>query len=165
MTTDADAMSAATGDAVVRKSITVPLAPLAAFALWTEGIHTWWPTSHSRSGDPKTQVVMEQGVGGRFYERTHDGVEFNWGKVVAWQPPDYLAYHWYLGSGPTQPTRVDVHFVAVDPQQTRVDIEHRGPELIAELWWLNNERYRDSWEVVASAYAAISITINSPPFN
>jgi hypothetical protein len=146
--------SPADDEAVVRQSITVPLAPAAAFALWTDQIHTWWPVSHSRSGDPATQVIFERGIGGRFYERTADGTEFDWGHVVVWQPPEHLAYHWYLGSGPTQPTRVDVRFVAVGEAQTQVEVVHRGPELIGELWRVNNARYRAAWAVVLPAYAA-----------
>ena len=146
-------------EAVVRQSITVPLAPAAAFTLWTDQIHTWWPTAHSRSGNPATHVIFERGVGGRFLERTPDGAEYVWGTVITWQPPDHLAYQWYLGSGPTQPTRVDVHFVAVGEGQTRVEVEHRGPELIGDIWWLNNARYRAAWAVVLPAYTAAAAAL------
>lgn len=137
---------------VVKKSITVARSVEGAFRVWTEQIAAWWPAGHSRSGDPKTQVLLEGYVGGRFYERTSDGVEYDWGQVVVWEPPTRLAYTWVLGSGEILPTRVDVYFYALGPQQTRVDIEHRGPELIGALWWTNQVRYATAWATVLPHY-------------
>ncbi|MCB0086261.1 MAG: SRPBCC domain-containing protein [Caldilineaceae bacterium] len=151
MTTNA-AHKPSNEDEVVRKALTVPLSPTAAFTLWTEQIQSWWPTGHSRSGDPNTCIVMETGVGGRFYERTSHGIEYEWGRILVWEPPYHLAYHWYLGSGPMPPTRVDVFFTAVTDGETLVSVEHRGPALIGDLWWLNNSRYRAAWDVVLPAY-------------
>lgn len=138
---------------VVAKAITVACNVQNAFRLWTEQIRTWWPAGHSRSGDPATQVFLEGKVGGRFYERTAQGDEYDWGQVVLWEPPHRLTYTWYLGSGPEQPTQVDVRFVALGPAQTRVEIEHRGPELIGALWGRNQARYQAAWAVVLAAFA------------
>ncbi|MCB0122334.1 MAG: SRPBCC domain-containing protein [Caldilineaceae bacterium] len=146
--------SSSDADAVVYNSIVVPLSPMAAFTLWTEQIHLWWPAGHSRSGDPATHVLLEPGVGGRFYERASDGVEHEWGRILVWQPPAHLAYQWFLGSGPTQPTRVDVYFSAIGDQETLVQVEHRGPDLIGALWWRNKVRYKSAWDVVLPAYAS-----------
>lgn len=135
------------------KSIVVERDVAGAFRVWTEQIKAWWPAGHSISGDPKTQVFIEGKVGGRFYERTPSGVEHDWGSVIVWEPPFHLAYSWYLGSGQEQPTRVDVRFVALGEARTLVEIEHRGPELIGELWWLNNSRYSAAWDKVLPEYA------------
>ncbi len=97
---------------------------------------------------------MESGVGGRIFERTPEGVEHDWGKVTAWNPPRHFAYHWYLGSGPQQPTLVDVHFIAHENGSTRVDLSHQGPELIGALWSRNNSIYDAAWENVLPAYVA-----------
>jgi uncharacterized protein YndB with AHSA1/START domain len=137
----------------VTKSITVACNVQNAFRIWTEQIYAWWPAGHSRSGDPATQVLIEGKVGGRFYERTSHGIEYDCGQVLLWEPPHRLAYSWFLGSGPEQPTEVDVRFIALGPTQTRVEVEHRGPELIGELWWRNQARYRAAWEVVLPAFA------------
>jgi hypothetical protein len=128
--------------------------PATAFRVWTEQIDLWWPKSHSRSGDPNTVVLLEAQIGGRLFERTSQGVEHDWGEVTTWEPPHRFAYHWYLGSGPTQPTHVDVHFSRHDSDTTRVDITHRGPELVGELWLRNSARYDASWDVVLGAYFA-----------
>src|SRR5262245_33522128 len=78
-----------------------------SFVIWTGQIDRWWPKGHSRSGNSNTAVYLERLIGGRLYERTPDGVEYIWGEVLVWDPPQHLAYFWYLGSSAEQPTRVD----------------------------------------------------------
>src|SRR6185369_14084263 len=62
-----------------------------AFATWTERFSSWWPRGHSVTGDPAA-VTLEPQVGGRIYERTHDGEEIDWGLITAWDPPHRLRY-------------------------------------------------------------------------
>jgi len=139
-------------DAVV-KSIIVERDIEAAFRVWTEQIHLWWPAGHSRSGDPKTQVLMEGKVGGRFYERTSNGDEYEWGAVDVWEPPHFLAFRWYLGSSQELPTRVDVQFVPLSENRTRIELAHRGPELIGERWWAIMGIFHTAWDSVLSKFA------------
>lgn len=136
----------------IRKTVVVRCDAETAFRTWTERINVWWPKGHSRSGDPDTTIVLERRLGGRLYERTSQGVEFEWGRVTAWDPPHYFAYHWYLGSGPERPTWVDVRFVSQEAGGTRVEVSHRGPEFIGENWTRNNARYDAAWEAVLPAY-------------
>src|SRR5215212_6529880 len=147
-------MSAPGSTDAVRKTVVVRCSVDKAFRTWTEQINAWWPKKHSRSGHPGTSIFMESLVGGRIYERTPEGVEYEWGKVTAWEPPRHFAYHWYLGSSPEQPTRVDVHFVAEGDGSTRVDVSHRGPELVGELWSRTSSIFDSAWEGVLPAYAA-----------
>ncbi len=139
---------------VVRKSVTVGRDVQSAFKVWTEHIGAWWPVGHSISGDPKTEVFIEGTVGGRFFERTPDGVEHDWGKVTVWEPPHRLVFSWYLGSGQQLPTQVNVYFVPLSDNKTRVEVEHRGPELIGELWWLNIAKYNAAWEKILVLFDA-----------
>ena len=143
----------------VQKSIIVRCDLATAFRFWTEQIDLWWPKTHSRSGDPNTVVLLEPHLGGRLFERTSQGIEHDWGEVTAWEPPHHFAYHWYLGSDPTQPTHVDVRFSNHDSSSARVEITHRGPELIGELWFRNSARYDASWDVVLEAYATFVASV------
>jgi hypothetical protein len=93
-------------------------------------------------------------VGGRIYERTPEGIEHTWGEVTTWDPPRHFAYHWYLGSGPDQPTRVDVHFSAHGNGHTRVEVSHRGPEFIREHWARTSSVFDAAWDVVLAAFGA-----------
>ncbi|MCB0192398.1 MAG: SRPBCC domain-containing protein [Anaerolineae bacterium] len=147
-------MNKTDGERTVTKSITVAVNIERAFQVWTEQLHAWWPTSHSLSGDPHTQVFIESRVGGRFYERTTEGVEHQWGLVEVWEPPTYLTFSWYLGSGPKIPSKVEVSFLALDTKTTRVDLIHRGPELIGKLWWQRKHIFHASWDTILARYGA-----------
>jgi len=98
--------------------VTAPLAisfdvacpPARAFDVWTTRIATWWPTDHSVTQDPDLTVVLEEGVGGRIYERTVGGDEYDWGVVTVWEPPGKLAYQWHLGRDAADATDVEIRF-------------------------------------------------------
>ena len=98
-----------------------------AFSVWTERIGTWWPPDHTVTGKAEL-VVLQAGVGGRIYERTADGAEYDWGKVTVWQPPDRLGYSWHLGTEPERATEVEIRFIRQAAVRTRVEIEQRGWE-------------------------------------
>ena len=146
-------MSAPGWPDAVQRTVVVRCSPAVAFRLWTEQIDRWWPKGHSRSGDPGTQVVLEGRLGGRLYERTPGGAEYDWGSVLLWEPPRRLAYHWYLGSSAELPTRVDVRFVALEDGRTQIAVTHRGPELLGERWAATSPRFAAAWEHVLGAYA------------
>lgn len=116
-----------------------------AFAIWTEGIGTWWPPDHTISGEP-TAVVFEGRVGGRIYERTGQGGELDWGVVTDWRPPDHLAYRWHLGVGPEAATDVEVRFIPVDGARTKVEIEQSGWERLGQRGPELQRRNRAGWE-------------------
>jgi len=66
-----------------------------AFRLFTEDIGGWWPVAgHAVRPDQVAAVVLEGRVGGRLYERWHDGGEADWGQVLAWEPPTRLLLTW-----------------------------------------------------------------------
>jgi hypothetical protein len=41
-----------------------------------------------------------------------------------------------------------VEFIALGDNQTRVQLEHRGPELIGDLWWQRVQLFNDGWAAV-----------------
>ena len=97
-----------------------------AFTIWTAATSTWWPTSHTVSTEPGLAVIFEPRVGGRVFERTADGTEHDWGRIVAWEPPHRLVYSWHLRVDRSDATEVEIRFTHLDRTTTRVDIEHRG---------------------------------------
>jgi hypothetical protein len=147
-------MSAPGPSAAIEKTVLVRRDVATAFRVWTERVAAWWPAGHSVSGDPRTTVHIEGRVGGRLYERTPAGIEHDWGTVVVWEPPRHLAYHWFLGSGPDRPTRVDVRFADAGDGRTRVVVRHQGPDLIGDLWPTRSRVFDAAWEVVLPAYVA-----------
>jgi hypothetical protein len=53
------------------KSVVLPLAPAAAFALFTQKIGEWWPPQRRHTQDPASEIFLLES--GRFYERARDG--------------------------------------------------------------------------------------------
>jgi uncharacterized protein YndB with AHSA1/START domain len=114
----------------VRHAVTVPLAPEAAFSLFTTDFNSWWPAHHIGEAD-LDEAIIEPTVGGRWYERDVDGSECDWGEVLAYQPPGRILLSWQIDGewkydcDPARASEVEVTFTAAGPGQTRVQLEHR----------------------------------------
>ena len=93
-------------------------------------------------------VVFEEGVGGRIFERTPAGVEHDWGRVTAWDPPSRLAYTWYLRRTPEDATDVEIRFVDAGGDRTLVEIEHAGFERLGAQAPQRREGNRLGWTAV-----------------
>jgi uncharacterized protein YndB with AHSA1/START domain len=78
-----------------------------AFDTYTRGLGRWWPADHTHTGRADLRIEMEARVGGRIFERTPEGDEFDWGRVVVWEPPGRLVYSWHLRRDPHEATEVD----------------------------------------------------------
>ncbi len=117
--------------------------PGQAFDLWTQRIDTWWPADHTVTGRDDCTVVLEPGVGGRIFEHTPEGDEYDWGEVTAWEPPHRLAYLWHLRRDRADATDVTVRFAPRGDGGTRVEIEHSGWERLGAdgaVWRGRNEQ-------------------------
>jgi uncharacterized protein YndB with AHSA1/START domain len=122
--------------APVRYSVTVPLAPEQAFALFTEGFHSWWPGHHIGTAD-LAEAVLEPRAGGRYYERGVDGSECDWGRVLTCDPPHRIVVSWQITANgdnwvydpdPSRASEFEVTFVPQPDGGTRVELEHRHIE-------------------------------------
>ncbi len=137
----------------VEVEVRVATAPDRAFTLWTDAVDTWWPPSHSVSGEDDLQVVFETGVGGRIFERTSAGVEHDWGQVVAWDPPRRVAYQWHLRFPAEEATDVEVTFTP-DGDDTLVRIVQRGWERLGPKGPPRRERNVAGWAGVTPRFVA-----------
>ena len=115
-----------------------------AFEIWASKTSMWWPHDHSVSGDPNLTVTFEPRRGGRIYERTPDGVEHDWGEVLAWEPPHRLSYLWHIGRDRAAATEVEITFEQGDGG-TLVRIAHRGWERLGDEGPEMRERNRRGW--------------------
>jgi uncharacterized protein YndB with AHSA1/START domain len=121
----------------VRQSVVVETSRERAFYLFTEGMTSWWPIdSHSIGDRPMAEAVIEPRNGGRWYERGDDGSECDWGRVLAWDPPERVVLAWQISADwkadPGIHTEIEVRFTAEGDGRTRVDLEHRGLESFGE---------------------------------
>jgi hypothetical protein len=125
-----------------------------AFEVWTSRIGTWWPKDHTVGGEREVEVILQAGVGGLIFERGADGVEYRWGEITDWDPPDRLGFVWHIGRAAEEATTVEVRFLAVGDTKTWVEIEQRGWALFganARQW---RERNRVGWDTVVPHFIA-----------
>lgn len=121
----------------VQKSITVEAPQARAFEVFTAGWNTWWPRDTHHIGEQEPEEVFVEGfAGGRCYERASDGTECDWGKVLAYEPPERIIIGWQLTADwkydPDFITEVEVRFIPEGDSRTRVELEHRDLERYGE---------------------------------
>ncbi|PSJ53713.1 SRPBCC family protein [Kumtagia ephedrae] len=153
-------MNAMIKSAPVRKSTTVEVPIAKAFDVFTAGFGRWWPATHSIGTSPLRKAVIEPRAGGRWYEIGDDGSECDWGEVLRWEAPTLLVLAWRIGADwrydAALHTEVEVRFVPVGDQQTRVELEHRLLENMGDAAEAARRAYdaEGGWPGLLAAYQA-----------
>jgi uncharacterized protein YndB with AHSA1/START domain len=142
----------------VRRTVTVDCTVEEAFRVFTAGATSWWPVdTHSIHGAAVQEVVFEGREGGEVYELTADGERGHWARVLTWEPPSRLVLAWNILEREAVPTEVDIRFVA-EGESTRVELEHRGWEALAEEAKAKRENYDRGWGNVLAVYRERFVT-------
>src|SRR5205085_2834685 len=124
-----------------------------AFETWTERATAWWPPEHTVSHHPEAMIVFEPRSGGRIFERTPDGEEFEWGEILSWDPPRRLSYRWRIATDPAHATDVEILFREMPGPTTVVEIEHGGWDRLGEIGQEWRNANRAGWDGVLPSYA------------
>lgn len=115
----------------IRKSVEVNTTAEHAFRVFTGDMHRWWPASCDPS-EGRNAVILEPGVGGRWFERSTKGTERQMGRVLIWEPPHrvVLAYQVRLDRtfDPNLETEVEITFTPTASGKILVQVEHRKLE-------------------------------------
>lgn len=144
-------MSDALAIEVVRKAVTVDCAVDEAFRIFTGDALSWWPVESHSIHETVSAVVFEPEVGGEVFEISASGEKGHWATVLEWEPPSRLVLAWNILDAETFPTEVEVRFVP-EGEGTRVELEHRGWERLAEGGPAKRESYDSGWDVVLGRY-------------
>lgn len=147
-------MSEPTTDLTVRKHVTVRIAPEDAFDLFTTRIGAWWPTRTHATRDDVEDVVFEPRVGGEVYEVAADGARVRWATVRAYDRPHRVLLEWHVDTPAPPFTEVEVLF-AREGDGTRVGLEHRGWERLADRGAERAASYDEGWGVVLGKFADV----------
>jgi uncharacterized protein YndB with AHSA1/START domain len=154
-------MTAQSTELSVQRSVTVNATQAHAFKVFTDGFNGWWPQTHHIAPGEMDAAIIEPRVGGRWMERSKDGSECEWGRVLAWDPPNRVLLSWHLNGqwaydpDPSRASEVEVRFIAEAPNRTRVELDHRHLERAAD-----GEAIRQGvsgeggWSSLMAAYAA-----------
>jgi uncharacterized protein YndB with AHSA1/START domain len=137
----------------INKTLTVPLTPTEAFALFTDDIDSWWPkASHSVKG-AKSKLTFPTHKDGEIIETGEDGEIAVWGKLIAYDPGKYLAFSWHPGRTDKEATIVTVTFTKT-AEGTRCDLSHGGFEILGDTADAVSTSYLHGWDMVLGCYAA-----------
>jgi uncharacterized protein YndB with AHSA1/START domain len=134
--------------ALVRVTIDVDVDPETAFTVFTDEIDAWYKRDRYTLYDSSRAVAVrfEPRVGGRLLEvydaQTGDGREM--GRVTTWEPGQRLVFV------DVRDTEVEVTFTAAGPASTRVTLEHRGLEKLADAEAEKHARY--GWHLLVPWY-------------
>ena len=140
------------GIAPVVKKRNVPLAPRAAFDLFTRRMGEWWPVAtHSIAGEGVKEIRFEGHIGGRLLEVAADGSQFSWGEVLAWDPPNRFVISWHPTREPKAASVLEVRF-RPHGGGTELTLEHRAwEEHGAEAERLRGQ-YEPGWDYVLERF-------------
>ena len=135
----------------IRKTLTVDCGVEDAFRIFTADTLSWWPTESHSIHETVAEIVFEPRVGGEVYEVSNTGEKGHWANVLEWEPPTRLVLAWNILDRDELPTEVEVRFFP-DGVRTRVELEHRGWERLAELGAGRRENYDGGWDFVLGQY-------------
>ncbi|HZN21914.1 MAG TPA: SRPBCC family protein [Gaiellaceae bacterium] len=138
---------------VVRKVVTVDCAVEEAFRVFTEDAMSWWPVATHSIHETVREIVFEPREGGEVYEVSTAGEKGHWATVTGWDPPARLVLAWNILERPGEQTEVEVRFTP-EGDGTRVELEHRGWEAVAEGAAEKRADYDTGWGHVLGRYEA-----------
>jgi uncharacterized protein YndB with AHSA1/START domain len=100
-------------------------------------------------------ITFEKHVGGRVLERMSDGTEAPWGTILAWDPPTRFVMSWKptMVDGPS--TEVELRFTSTGDGTTRIDLEHRGWELLGPDA-AKQRGYEDGWRTLFELFQNVA---------
>lgn len=144
--------------APIVRTVEVKAPPARAFDLFMTRMEAWWPKGMTIGKKPFVAIVAEPRAGGRWYERDADGMECQWGHVIAWEPPSRVVFAWQLNSqfafDSDFVTEVEVGFAPRNGGGTIVRLEHRN----IERYGADAEKIAgmigEGWPRIIAAFAA-----------
>ena len=131
-------------DTAVRHEVTIDVPREHAFDVFVD--YKFANPDHHLLEADMAQAVIERRSGGRWYERSVDGEECDWGRVLAYDPPERIVLSWQITPqftaepDPEKASEVEVRFIAEGAERTRVELVHR-----------KLERHGEGWEVMRAA--------------
>ncbi|NIK59732.1 SRPBCC domain-containing protein [Kribbella shirazensis] len=123
--------------------VEVPVPAAVAFELFTDEFGRWWPPEFSWSGaDLLTDMGILDGV---LYELGPHGLQWDWGRVLAWEPGRRFVFSWQIGPDRVPvPRAEDASEVEVTFDGSSVRVVHRGWERHGDA----GDDYRENFEQV-----------------
>ena len=142
------------------KTIEVPCGQAEAFRIFVHEMGSWWPLgkrsmSLKAGGNPPKSLRVEPRLGGRIVEIGSDGAEYHWGTIRAMDRSHSVAMDFHMGMPPEQASLVEVTFVPLAEDRTRVTLTQSKWEGFGDMAEMLRMHYGTGWEIIfAQAYLA-----------
>ncbi len=134
------------------KTIEVPCSQEAAFRVFVHEMGSWWPLDRRsmsmRSGKPAKSLRVEPNQGGKIVEIGHDDTEHLWGTITSYDPNDSVSMDFHMGMPPDSASLVEVRFVALGDQQTRVELTQSNWEAFGDMAEMMRNGYGSGWVII-----------------
>ena len=114
----------------VSVSAIVPLPVPRAFDRFVRELHAWWPREYTWSQDVLHDIGVEPHVGGLCFEIGPHAFRCDWGRVLAWVPPEHIQLAWHVGPrrepvpDPAKTSIVTVSFAPDGRERTVIALVH-----------------------------------------
>src|SRR6201999_1608062 len=111
-----------------------------AFRIFTERFDQIKPREHNLLAVEIAESVFEARAGGRIFDRGTDGSECQWGRVLAYEPPERIVFNWeisptwQLQDDPRRTSEVEILFIAKDQDRTGAQMEHHHLDRNGDNW-------------------------------
>jgi uncharacterized protein YndB with AHSA1/START domain len=145
----------------VRTDIVVQAPRERAFQVFAERFDQIKPREHNMLAVDIAESVFEPRAGGRVYDRGVDGSECQWGRVIAYEPPERIVFSWDISprwqveDDLERASEVEVRFVVEAPDRTRLELEHRHLDRHGDGWQSSREALagEQGWPLYLARYA------------
>jgi uncharacterized protein YndB with AHSA1/START domain len=152
-----------TDTGTIRRQIVVDAPIDRAFAVFTERFGDFKPAEHNLLAAPIAETVFEPWIGGNIVDRTADGTECRWARILAYDPPKRVVFSWDISpqwrveTDPELTSEVEVRFVAETPDRTRLELEHRHLDRHGPGWESVRDGVADDagWPLYLARYASL----------
>lgn len=149
----------------IRRTVIVPIPAERAFYTFVNHMGLWWPRQNTFGKENTHTVIVEPVVGGRWYERSTDGTETAWGKVLAYEPPHRIILTWQITeqgtpeADPAKASEIEIRFMPLKPSSTSIELEHREFSRHGEeggaIWREGMESSDGGWTNLLSHFAVL----------
>ena len=141
-------------------TIEVPCSQEDAFQIFVQDMGSWWPLEKRAMSlyelkKPPRSLEVDPRLGGRIVEIGDDDHQFHWGTFTAWNPFDAIAMDFHMGLPSDQASLVEVTFVPLGADRTRVTLTHSNWEAFGDLAEMMRNGYGSGWIIIfKEAYLA-----------
>jgi uncharacterized protein YndB with AHSA1/START domain len=150
-------------DGSVRHHVVVDLLQEQAFWAFTD-LDRIKPREHNMLAVPIERTVLEQHVGGDVYDQGVDGSVCRWGRVLAFDPPNTIAFSWDIGpdwqvaTDLERTSEVEITFTPAGDGRTTVTLVHRHLDRHGPGWesMRAGVDVNDGWPLYLARYQALT---------